>query len=166
MCGILGILKPNNHVVSVDKAIVALNLMRHRGPDDEGFLLVNSVLRRVQPCGGEDSAPSLALPVIDSFAREPFNDILGHILAIEVVNSKCLFNRFNKKAINFAKEHNIPTISGSDAHFPDELGAAINYSPSKNVFKELSSGNITFDAKHFNVFSFTKHCTQRLFNKI
>jgi predicted metal-dependent phosphoesterase TrpH len=48
--------------------------------------------------------------------------VLEHIDAVEALNSRCLLARPNKKALAFAKEHEIPVVSGSDAHFADEIG--------------------------------------------
>lgn len=45
---------------------------------------------------------------------------------IEVFNSRCLFNRFNKKAFALGKKHKILPIVGSDAHLPSEIGRSIN----------------------------------------
>jgi len=44
--------------------------------------------------------------------------------AIEALNSRCYFNSFNEKAEKFAEKNSLPKIAGSDAHFPEEIGAA------------------------------------------
>lgn len=41
MCGISGIVCWNGKKISVDEIIRMNNSLRHRGPDDEGFLLIN-----------------------------------------------------------------------------------------------------------------------------
>lgn len=43
---------------------------------------------------------------------------------IEVFNSRCVKNSFNKKAALFAKSNKIEPIAGSDAHFRNEIGNA------------------------------------------
>jgi predicted metal-dependent phosphoesterase TrpH len=41
---------------------------------------------------------------------------------IEVANSRCLFERFNQRALSFSECHDIAITGGSDAHFPMEVG--------------------------------------------
>jgi len=43
---------------------------------------------------------------------------------IEGFNSRCIFQRYNKEAINFAVEHGLKIVAGSDAHFRNEIGNA------------------------------------------
>ena len=78
MCGIFGITGSENDLINCAKARSALTSIRHRGPDDEGYLLINSVNRVVQPCRGHDTDPSLELPDIESFEGKEFNIVLGH----------------------------------------------------------------------------------------
>lgn len=51
-------------------------------------------------------------------------DYVEKIDAIEGFNSRCIFDRYNKRAVTFAKDHNIPIVAGSDAHYPNEIGLA------------------------------------------
>ncbi|MFB6197490.1 MAG: PHP-associated domain-containing protein, partial [Halobacteriaceae archaeon] len=44
--------------------------------------------------------------------------------AIETINSRCLWDRYNQRAAEFAAEHNLPATGGSDAHFVTEVGQA------------------------------------------
>ena len=50
--------------------------------------------------------------------------------AIEGFNSRCVFQRYNRKAIDFATRHVLPIVGGSDAHYANEigLGGIITYS--------------------------------------
>jgi predicted metal-dependent phosphoesterase TrpH len=50
-------------------------------------------------------------------------DIVPYIDAVEVLNSKSIWKRFNKKARDFAKRHRLAMIAGSDAHIPQYIGA-------------------------------------------
>ena len=51
-------------------------------------------------------------------------DILPYIDAVEVLNAKSIWKRFNKKAREFAEEHGLPMVAGSDAHIPQYIGSA------------------------------------------
>ncbi len=48
--------------------------------------------------------------------------ILPFVDAIEVYNSRCMLPRFNRRAEEFARKHNIPGTVGSDAHTAFEVG--------------------------------------------
>ena len=52
-------------------------------------------------------------------------EIVPHVDAIEVYNSRCLFPSFNHKARKFAEKHNIPGTVGSDAHAAFEVGRSL-----------------------------------------
>jgi predicted metal-dependent phosphoesterase TrpH len=49
-------------------------------------------------------------------------DILPRVDAIEIFNSRCMLRRFNQRAQEFARRHNIPGTVGSDAHAAFEVG--------------------------------------------
>lgn len=42
--------------------------------------------------------------------------------AVEAQNSRCLLPRFNRRALEFATQHDLAITGGSDAHFPREVG--------------------------------------------
>ncbi len=44
--------------------------------------------------------------------------------AVEVFNSRCLFNGANRKALIEAKRLGIPAVAGSDSHIPEMVGQA------------------------------------------
>jgi hypothetical protein len=48
-------------------------------------------------------------------------DVIDDVDAIEVLNSRCLFNR---EALNLCRVHNKCMLAGSDAHFHQEIGKA------------------------------------------
>ncbi len=43
---------------------------------------------------------------------------------IEGFNSRCIFQKYNDKAVEYANKHNLPLVAGSDAHFGNEIGNA------------------------------------------
>jgi predicted metal-dependent phosphoesterase TrpH len=57
-------------------------------------------------------------------AFHPTEDDLEFIDAIEVYNSRAIFNSYNREAMEFAGKHNLPVVAGSDAHFANEIGNA------------------------------------------
>ncbi len=52
-------------------------------------------------------------------------EIIEHVDAIEVFNSRCMLPRFNREARRFAERHNIPGTVGSDAHAAFEVGRSL-----------------------------------------
>ncbi|HUE97810.1 MAG TPA: PHP domain-containing protein [Anaerolineales bacterium] len=52
-------------------------------------------------------------------------EILPHVDAIEVYNSRCMLPRFNRAACQFAEKHNLAGTVGSDAHAAFELGQSL-----------------------------------------
>ena len=77
MCGIFGIWKLDGEAVDQGKLQLATNAIRHRGPDDEGYLLVDTRAGRAQSCGGPDSDSRLSLPDLSQFRSERFDLAFG-----------------------------------------------------------------------------------------
>jgi predicted metal-dependent phosphoesterase TrpH len=50
--------------------------------------------------------------------------IASHVDAVEAQNSRCLLPRFNRRAKEFATQHDLAITGGSDAHFAMEVGRA------------------------------------------
>jgi asparagine synthase (glutamine-hydrolysing) len=77
MCGILGIWNLDKRAIDLGALHRATNAIRHRGPDDEGYLLVDTSSGRAVSCGGPDSDPKLSLPPLEQFRNDAFDLSLG-----------------------------------------------------------------------------------------
>jgi asparagine synthase (glutamine-hydrolysing) len=77
MCGISGIWHFNNHAIEMEAIERATRRLRHRGPDDEGYLLVNTRTNRKALCAGSDTTRELDLPTIGQFKDDEFDLALG-----------------------------------------------------------------------------------------
>ena len=77
MCGIFGIWNLDGSGVDVAAMVRATTAIRHRGPDDEGYLLINTRTGRTELCGGKDTTSELRLPNIFEFASEKFDLAFG-----------------------------------------------------------------------------------------
>ena len=77
MCGIFGILNLNGAALDVSLTLQAAHAQRHRGPDDEGYLLINTATNSAIACSGPDTDPHLALPPLNSFRSESFDLAFG-----------------------------------------------------------------------------------------
>jgi asparagine synthase (glutamine-hydrolysing) len=77
MCGILGCWHLDNKPAELATIQRATNLLRHRGPDDEGYLLINTANNCVSQYGGRDTMAELNLPRIENAFGQSFNLALG-----------------------------------------------------------------------------------------
>jgi len=60
---------------------------------------------------------------------EDLLEIAPLVDAIEIFNARCLLAENNRRALEFARQHNLPGTAGSDAHAAFELGAACLVTP-------------------------------------
>jgi hypothetical protein len=58
--------------------------------------------------------------------EEDLLEIIPLVDAIEIYNSRCMNPDFNRRALEFAKKHNLAGTVGSDAHAAFELGRSLN----------------------------------------
>ncbi|MBL7205972.1 MAG: PHP domain-containing protein [Candidatus Aenigmarchaeota archaeon] len=98
----------------------------------------------------------IAIPHPYDFLRSGAKDkekIIKYVDAIEIFNSRCFFNRFNKKAQEFARKNNISMIAGSDAHFKHEIGNVVNSIKArpnvKSIFSSLKKQKPEMETKKF-----------------
>lgn len=77
MCGIVGIWHLDREPIDVAKLQLATNSIHHRGPDDEGYLLVDTRAGSARPCGGPDTDYRLSLPDLEQFKSERFDLAFG-----------------------------------------------------------------------------------------
>jgi len=61
MCGIAGVARLDVRDVDTEAFYTALSLMKHRGPDDEGMVLIDSSTGKFEERGGEDTPQELGL---------------------------------------------------------------------------------------------------------
>lgn len=73
MCGIFGLWNLDGHDIDRGSLRAGTEALHHRGPDDSGFLLVNSRSGDVVSCGGPDSAPDLHLPDLNQLSGVNFD---------------------------------------------------------------------------------------------
>jgi predicted metal-dependent phosphoesterase TrpH len=57
-------------------------------------------------------------------AFHPTEEDAKFIDCIEGFNSRCVYQKYNDKAVEFAMKHDLTITAGSDAHFSNELGNA------------------------------------------
>lgn len=77
MCGIYGQWDLAHRPIDLAAVQRATALLRHRGPDDEGYLLVDSRAGEVLACAGADTSSELRLPPVGAGALFPVDLALG-----------------------------------------------------------------------------------------
>lgn len=77
MCGIVGIVARPSASVHVRVLHAATDALKHRGPDDEGYLVVDRE-RKSTSCAGDDTDGRLPLPHVRSLSNAEWNIGLGH----------------------------------------------------------------------------------------
>lgn len=77
MCGIFGFWSKDDRPISVKVLERATTAIRHRGPDDEGYLLVETRGGSVTLCAGRDTSQELALPPVEQFSGGSYDLGLG-----------------------------------------------------------------------------------------
>ena len=77
MCGIVGTWNFDGRGVDLAALRRATTAIRHRGPDDEGYLLVDTRSGRAELCGGKDTTAELGLPDLSEFASGHFDLAFG-----------------------------------------------------------------------------------------
>jgi asparagine synthase (glutamine-hydrolysing) len=78
MCGILGVVGGQESGIDVLAIRNALGSLKHRGPDDEGYLLYHAATRTTVSAAGDDTIEELLLPPLASWATRSFDVALGH----------------------------------------------------------------------------------------
>lgn len=86
----------------------------------EPFLSPEETIRRARKLGG-----TVIIPHPFKRSSHGIGSFEGlDIDAVEVLNSRCLFNNTNRKAATEAKRLGIPGVAGSDSHIPEMVGQA------------------------------------------
>ncbi len=55
MCGLAGIYRRDGGPIQAEQLLAMTRMVRHRGPDDEGFVFINTINGQIQPCYGEET---------------------------------------------------------------------------------------------------------------
>ncbi|MCX7877343.1 MAG: asparagine synthase (glutamine-hydrolyzing) [Ignavibacteria bacterium] len=78
MCGINGIISAEDNIKF--KIIEMNSLLKHRGPDDEGYIAIDSESNNYLNLSGSDTVSSLSylMPDIRSLSQLPGNVVMGH----------------------------------------------------------------------------------------
>jgi predicted metal-dependent phosphoesterase TrpH len=80
-------------------------------------------------------------------AFHPAEEDAKFIDCIEGFNSRCVFQKYNEKAVEFGTNHNLTITGGSDAHFANEIGNAGIITETEDVREALMKNDIKIFGK-------------------
>ena len=110
------------------KIIIGSEIMTERG-EIIGLFLSEEVKSKDAQCVISEIKEQGAIVVIPHpfdglrhSAFHPTKEDVKFIDGIEGFNSRCVFQKYNMKAVEFATKYDLPITGGSDAHFQNEIG--------------------------------------------
>ena len=80
-------------------------------------------------------------------AFHPTEEDAKFIDCIEGFNSRCVYQKYNEKAVDFAMKHNLMIAAGSDAHFANEIGNAGIITETEDIREALMKNEVTIFGK-------------------
>ena len=84
-------------------------------------------------------------------AYHPTIEDVKYIDGIEVLNSRCVFKKFNDRAVEFAKVHRLRISAGSDAHFANEIGLAGIITETQNIREAIIKNKLKVYGKRSSI---------------
>ena len=104
----------------------------------------------------------------DGLRRSAFHitqDHVGIVDAIEGFNSRCVFRRFNTKAVEFATKYNLPVIGGSDAHYANEIGLGGIITQSDDIRDSIMKSKVVLFGKRSSILNHVRTRIEKLRRK-
>ncbi|MBA7499039.1 hypothetical protein ES704_01778 [subsurface metagenome] len=125
-----GGLKAKEYETDDFKVIVGSEIMTEKGEIIGLFLSEEIKSRDIQSVISEIKEQNGVVVIPHPFDKlrrstfRPTKEDVKFIDCVEGFNSRCVFQKYNKKAVEFAIKHNLTIVAGSDAHFLNEIGNA------------------------------------------
>ena len=76
------------------------------------------------------------------YASFPDEKDVKYINNIEIFNSRCIKDKYNKNAGKFAKKYKLGATGGSDAHFANEIGHAGIIIETDDIYEAILKNNL------------------------
>lgn len=153
------------------KVIVGAEIMTEKG-EITGLFLSEEVASRkcrevIAEIRGQGGMVIVPHP-FDGLRRSAFHitkEYVSLVDAIEGFNSRCVFQRYNKAAIKFAAQHNLPVVGGSDAHYANEIGLAGIIIHSDNIRRAILQSELQLFGKRSSVLNHARTKIRKLCRK-
>jgi len=150
---IIGGLKAKNYETEDFKVIVGSEISTEKGEIIGLFLKEEIKSKDVQEVVSEIKEQNGIIVIPHPFdalrhsAFHPTGEDAKFIDCIEGFNSRCVFQEYNKKAVEFAMRHRLATTAGSDAHFANEIGNAGITTEAEDVREALIKNEVQIFGK-------------------
>ena len=131
------------------KIIVGSEIMTERGEITGLFLSEEIRSKDVQNVisGIKDQNGIIVIPhpfdELRHSAFHPTEEDAEFIDCVEGFNSRCIFQKYNERAVEFGRKHNLTIVGGSDAHFSNEIGNAGIIAETEDIREALIKDDIT-----------------------
>jgi predicted metal-dependent phosphoesterase TrpH len=93
-------------------------------------------------------------------------DDTRNIDAIEVFNSRCVFQKYNDTSYEYAKARKLATVAGSDAHFANEIGLGGITTKSEDVKEAILKHDVEIFGKRSSVINHGRTKVLKLWRKL
>lgn len=153
------------------KVIIGAEVMTDRGEITGLFLSQEiesrdflEVIDEIKEQGGIVIVPH----PFDRLRRSRFQITEQHVSlidALEGFNSRCLFQRYNDKAVEFAAKYDLPVVGGSDAHYANEIGLGGIIINSDDIKNAIIRSDLRLFGKRSSVLNHARSKIRKLWRK-
>ena len=153
------------------KVITGAEIMTEKGEITGLFLSEEVESRRFQGVLAEIKAQGGIVIVphpFDELRHSAFHitsDYASLVDAIEGFNSRCGFQKYNSRAVEFAARHNLPVVGGSDAHYCNEVGNGGIITQSDDIRKAIMENNLRLFGKRSSIMNHVRTKIRKLRRK-
>ena len=153
------------------KVIIGAEIMTEKGEITGLFLSQEIKSRHFQDVINEIKAQGGMVIVphpFDGLRRSAFqitSEYVTSVDAVEGFNSRCVFQRYNDKAVEFAARYNLPVVGGSDAHYANEIGLGGIITHSHDIRKAIMQSDLSLFGKRSSVLNHARTKIRKLWRK-
>jgi predicted metal-dependent phosphoesterase TrpH len=145
---IKGGIKAKKYETEDFKVVVGSEIMTERGEIIGLFLSEEVKSRDVQGVISEigDQKGIIVIPhpfdELRHSAFHPTEEDVKFIDCIEGFNSRCVFQKYNAKAVEFGIKHDLTITAGSDAHFLNEIGNGVIITEIEDIREAIMKNDV------------------------
>lgn len=153
------------------KVITGAEIMTEKGEITGLFLCEEITARRFEDVIADIKAQGGLVIVphpFDELRRSAFHitqEYVSLIDAIEAFNSRCVLQRYNRRAFEFAAHCNLPIVSGSDAHYANEIGLGGIITHSYDIKEAILQQDLSIFGKRSSVTNHARTKIRKLWRK-
>jgi hypothetical protein len=154
------------------KVIIGSEIMTEKGEVIGLFLTRNieskglyDVINEIKSQGGLVVVPH-PFDGLRSSAFHVTKEYSSLIDAIEGFNSRCVFQRFNRKALDYATQYYLPVVGGSDAHYANEIGLGGIITQSYDIRDAIMKSQVVLFGKRSSILNHARTKIRKLFRKV